>query len=66
MFLSLPQRALYRHYAQTAAARGNDPLDDQTLAGGIMWASGHMYLLPILLLVWAYARQDARASSSLA
>ena len=66
MFLSLPQRALYRHYAQTAAARGADPLDDQTLAGGIMWASGHMYLLPILLLVWAYARQDARASSSLA
>jgi len=25
-----------------------------------------MYLLPILLLAWAYARQDARASSSLA
>jgi len=64
MFLSLPQRALYRAYLQTAAARGADPVDDQTLAGGIMWASGHMYLLPILLLLWAYAREDARASRS--
>jgi putative membrane protein len=66
MFLSLPQRAIYRVYVDRAAAHGADPLDDQTLAGGIMWASSHMYLLPILLLVWAYAREEMRASRSVA
>jgi putative membrane protein len=66
MFLSVPQRALYQVYVERAAARGVDPVDDQTLAGGIMWASSHMYLLPILLLVWAYARAEVRESSSVA
>jgi hypothetical protein len=34
-------------------------LDDQALAGGIMWANGHMYLLPILLILYDLARRSA-------
>lgn len=59
MALTLPERVLYPRYGVTAAARGVNPVDDQTFAGGLMWASGHMYLLPILLLLWALARSSA-------
>ncbi|MCY4442754.1 MAG: cytochrome c oxidase assembly protein, partial [Deltaproteobacteria bacterium] len=27
------------------------PIQDQALGGGIMWVSGHMYVIPILVLV---------------
>lgn len=64
MALALPERVLYPRYGATAAARGVSPVDDQTLAGGIMWASGHMYLLPILLLLYALARSGAGEGGS--
>jgi hypothetical protein len=33
-------------------------VDEQAAAGGIMWVSGHMYLLPILLLLYQFARRS--------
>lgn len=49
--LALPERVLYPYY--TAPSRPFDltPLEDQALGGGIMWSMGHMYLIPILLVV---------------
>lgn len=49
--ISLTERVLYPYYAATPRLWGLTPLDDQALAGGIMWANGHMYLIPILVLV---------------
>jgi len=49
--IALPERVLYPYYATPTHLFGLRPLDDQALAGGIMWTSGHMYLLPILLVV---------------
>lgn len=62
MFLSLPERVLYARYAETAAAHGVDPLADQALAGGLMWGGSHMYLLPILLILYTFAQDSARES----
>jgi len=53
LLLGLPERVLYGHYLRLTARLGSDPLDDQALAGGIMWISGHMYLLSILLILWS-------------
>ena len=53
--LSLQEKVVYPHYARGKAAI--DVVSDQTLAGGIMWANGHMYLLPILLLLWRFAKE---------
>ena len=49
--LTLPERVIYPYYAERPRLFGLAPLDDQTLAGGIMWSIGHMYLIPLLLLV---------------
>lgn len=49
--IGLTERLLYPYYAATPRLWGLTPLDDQALAGGIMWGSGHMYLIPILVLV---------------
>jgi cytochrome c oxidase assembly factor CtaG len=54
-FLSLQERVVYRHYARSTP--GIEAISDQTLAGGIMWINGHMYLLPILLLLWSFAQE---------
>ena len=50
--LSLTERVLYPSYALGAGRFGLSPLEDQALGGGIMWSSGHMYLVAILVLVW--------------
>ena len=56
--IALPERVLYPYYTAPPRLFGLSPLDDQAAAGGIMWISGHMYLLPILLLVAKIARQE--------
>jgi putative membrane protein len=61
--LSLQERVVYQHYAR---ATPEVAVNDQTLAGGIMWANGHMYLLPILLLLWKFASETDGAGHSLA
>lgn len=61
--LSVPERLLYPHYAQIATGLGAGALDDQMLGGGIMWESGHMYLLPILIILYRLSRDDSRSHS---
>ena len=56
--LSVPERVLYPYYAARAASLGVNALDDQMLGGGLMWGSGHMYLVPILVVLYRIARQD--------
>jgi cytochrome c oxidase assembly factor CtaG len=60
MILSIPERALYPHYARLAPAVGLSAVDDQALGGGLMWMMGHMYLLPILLILYEIARDSER------
>jgi putative membrane protein len=57
--LSIPERVLYPYYGARAASLGVNALDDQLLGGGLMWGSGHMYLVPILVILYRFARQDA-------
>ncbi len=58
MAISIPERILYPFYATVPALRDLAPIDDQALGGGIMWVSGHMYLIPILVLIAKMAKRD--------
>jgi putative membrane protein len=58
MLLSVPERAFYPYYVRQAAALGISAVDDQMLGGGLMWSGGHMYLFPILLILWRLAREQ--------
>jgi cytochrome c oxidase assembly factor CtaG len=60
MILAVPDRAFYPHYARLAAALGLSAVDDQTLGGSLMWSMGHMYLLPIFLILYELSRESAR------
>lgn len=51
MAISLPERVLYPFYEAGPRLQSLSPINDQALGGGIMWVSGHMYLVPILVLV---------------
>jgi cytochrome c oxidase assembly factor CtaG len=57
MLLTLSERSFYPYYDHTAVRLGVSSVDEQAAAGGIMWVSGHMYLLPILLLLYQFARR---------
>ena len=58
--IALPERVLYPYYVSPPRLFGLSPLDDQALAGGLMWTSGHMYLLPILVVVARIFRHEER------
>ncbi len=58
MAISIPERVLYPFYATVPQLRALAPIDDQALGGGIMWVSGHMYLIPILVLVARLLQQE--------
>ena len=60
MALTVPDRPFYPHYVREAARLGISAVDDQALGGGFMWSMGHMYLLPILVILYALARQSER------
>jgi putative membrane protein len=60
MALTVPERAFYPHYVRLAATLGISPVDDQLLGGGLMWTMGHMYLLPILVILYNLSRDAAR------
>ncbi len=48
---------LYAHYATTGRTWGPTPLDDQQLAGAIMWGGGDAgFILAILLVIAAWMR----------
>lgn len=51
MAIALPERILYPFYGALPVLEALTPIQDQALGGGIMWVSGHMYLLPLLALV---------------
>jgi putative copper resistance protein D len=52
---------LYDHYLTTGRSWGPTPLEDQQLAGGIMWLGGDLaFLAMVILLVWAWMRDDER------
>ena len=59
MLLAVPERAFYPHYIRAAAALGISAVDDQMIGGGLMWSGAHMYLLPILLILYGIARDAA-------
>lgn len=55
MSIALPSRLLYPRYENLSPF----PMDDQALGGGIMWVSGHMYLIPIIVLIaWKLFAED--------
>ena len=60
MALTVPDRAFYPHYVSAAAKLGISAVDDQAFGGGLMWSMGHMYLLPILLILYALACESER------
>ena len=50
---------LYEHYASLQRIWGPTPLEDQQLAGGIMWAAGDLiFLVPLLFLTLAWFRAE--------
>jgi putative membrane protein len=50
---------LYEHYATVQRIWGPTPLEDQQLAGGIMWAAGDLiFLVPLLFLTLAWFRAE--------
>ena len=59
--ISLASSPLYPHYASTGRTWGPTPLEDQQLAGGIMWLGGDvLFLSVVILLLWAWMRDDER------
>jgi cytochrome c oxidase assembly factor CtaG len=59
MVLAVPERAFYTHYVHAAAALGISAVDDQMLGAGLMWSGSHMFLLPILLILYDLSRDAA-------
>ena len=52
---------LYQHYVTTGRTWGPTPLEDQQMAGGIMWLGGDLvFLAVVILLVLAWMRDEER------
>jgi putative copper resistance protein D len=52
---------LYQHYVTTGRTWGPTPLEDQQMAGGIMWLGGDLvFLTVVILLVLAWMRDEER------
>lgn len=52
---------LYQHYVTTIRAWGPTPLEDQQIAGGVMWLGGDLaFLTMVILLVVLWMRDDER------
>ncbi|HEX2023484.1 MAG TPA: cytochrome c oxidase assembly protein [Acidimicrobiales bacterium] len=61
--ISSSSRPLYDHYVQVARASGFSALDDQRLAGGIMWVGGDLTLLvAVLAVAGAWAIHEERVT----
>ena len=74
LFLGMPQSSflglaifsapapLYAHYETLLRLWGPTPLDDQQLAGGIMWAGGDAaFLMAMILALWVWLRAEERS-----
>jgi cytochrome c oxidase assembly factor CtaG len=62
--LALTERVLYPTYAAAPRLFGLSALDDQSLAGGIMWSGSHMYLIAVLALVGQAVAAESRQATS--
>jgi putative copper resistance protein D len=52
---------LYSHYVTTVRPWRPTPLEDQQLAGGIMWVGGDIgFLTMVILLTWVWMRYEER------
>ena len=52
---------LYAHYVSNVRPWGPTPLEDQQLAGGIMWMGGDIvFIIAVILLVAAWMRDEQR------
>jgi putative copper resistance protein D len=52
---------LYNHYVTNIRAWGPTPLEDQQLAGGLMWVGGDIvFIVTVILLVAAWMRDEQR------
>ena len=60
--IALPERVLYPYYEASQSPFGLSPQDDQAMAGGLMWSMGHMYLIPLLLVVGKMLGREERAA----
>ncbi len=57
------QTVLYPHYLTLERAWGPSPLDDQRIAGGVMWVGGDAaFVLALVLVVAAWLRHEERAN----
>jgi putative copper resistance protein D len=54
---------LYAHYATTSRTWGPTPLEDQQVAGGLMWVGGDIVFVSILVaMTWLWMRAEERRS----
>jgi putative copper resistance protein D len=54
---------LYSHYVTTVRSWGPSPLEDQAMAGGVMWLGGDFaFLVAVILLVRALINDEERRS----
>jgi len=61
--IGLTERVLYPAYgSREPHLFGLSALEDQSLAGGIMWSGSHMYLIAILVLVGQAMRAEERSA----
>jgi putative membrane protein len=78
LFLAMPQNSflgvailssgtiLYRHYFTNVRSWGPSPLDDQRLAGSLMWVAGDMVFLAAMIgIVAAWMRYEDRRTKRL-
>jgi putative copper resistance protein D len=78
LFLGMPQSSflglaiysapavLYAHYATLVRTWGPTPLEDQQLAGVIMWVGGDaIFLVAMILAVWVWLRAEEREGARL-
>jgi putative membrane protein len=65
--ITFSRQAWYPIHAETALLWGFTPLEDQQLAGVLMWVPGNfIYLLAFLILLWRwFAEMDKRDKASL-
>jgi putative copper resistance protein D len=74
LFLGMPQSSflglalfsapepLYAHYETLVRSWGPTPLQDQQMAGGIMWAGGDAaFLIAMIVALWIWLRAEERA-----
>ena len=59
--ITMATAPLYAHYVTTFRTWGPTPLEDQQMAGGLMWLGGDMmFLSAVILLVYAWMRDEER------